>query len=167
MPCTNMTSYNFLTRRPKHLKDPIKFVQGIRKDTSEIKTRGEGSAFVNAITRATFVPGFLRLSLPSFRCTASVVFSNVGDPTRRWTTILPRKKGQVVIDDGLVLDDFNGCPPIRPYTRIALAVTTYLRGLTVSFRCDPHHFKPEDSQAAIDHFMAGMREWIRLGEEQA
>ena len=167
MPCINMASYNFVIRRPKHLKDPVEFVQGIRQETSQIKNKGMGSAFVNAITRATFVPGMLRLSLPSFRCTASVVFSNVGDPTRRWTTSLPRKKGQVVIDENLVLDDFDGCPPIRPYTRVAIAITTYMRGLTLSIRCDPHQFKPEDTNAMTDHFIDGIHEWIRLGEEQS
>jgi NRPS condensation-like uncharacterized protein len=166
MPCTNMASYNFLTRHPRQMEgDPVKFLQAIRKETAEIKARGMGSAFIDAIERAATRNFYLRMALPSFRCTATVVLTNVGDPTRRWTATLPRTKGEVHCHD-LRLDDMTGCPPLRPNTNVTIAITTYLRRLTVGFRCDPHFYTQQDTEEILQHYMEGIREWIRLAEAE-
>ena len=160
MPSANMASYNFITRKPKQLSEAKSFVQDIRDETAAIKTKGMGSAFISAITNAMVRPWIFDLALNKSRgCLASVVLTNVGDPTRRYISALPRKKG-AIHTGGLVMKDCTGCPPIRSKTNVSIAITTYLRQLTVGIRCDPHYFDEATSKEILAMYMAGLRKWI-------
>jgi NRPS condensation-like uncharacterized protein len=159
MPSCNMTSYNFLTRVAKDCHDPVALVRDVRDETGQIKQRGLGAAFIDIVDAAMSRKWLLPILLGR-RCLSTVVLSNVGDPTRRYTSSPPRRKGQVVIGD-LELDEITGCPPLRVKTRMTVAVTTYQRRLTVGFRCDPHTFNESDVRKVMTHFMNGLRGWIQ------
>ena len=43
---------------------------------------------------------------------------------------------------------------------MTIAVTTYLRKITVGFRFDPYRFDQQHSEQIAEHYMAGLRSWI-------
>jgi hypothetical protein len=91
------------------------------------------------------------------RTLATVVFSNLGDPTRRFTARFPRKEGRLVCGN-LTLEAVAGIPPMRPRTRATFLVLSYNLNLTVNLRCDPQYFTAGDTQ----HLLSLYTERLRL-----
>lgn len=159
MPCANMTTYNFLSRKPKHCRDRFEMVKAIRDDTTEIKNKSTGAEFLEAIAKG-FGYSWLIPFIVSKRSTMSTaVISNVGDPTRRYTCRIPRKKGDLICGN-LTLERVGGSPPLRPNTRSGWAITTYRRKFTVSVRLDPYLYDQEDAQEILKIYMEGLRAWF-------
>jgi NRPS condensation-like uncharacterized protein len=159
MPAANMTSYTFLVRKPRQCTDRLALVKSIREETSRIKTQALGTEFIEAVTRASRTNWALPLATKLRVSLGTIVLTNVGDPTRRYTARLPRRKGGMIAGN-LELDDCYGCPPLRKHTRATIAITTYLRRLTVSLRCDPTFFDEEHTRKMLRMFMNGLRSWI-------
>jgi len=159
MPGTNMSSYNFLNRKTKQCRDRVELLKGIRDETAKIKNT-KGTEFIEAITYATAVPWALPIVTWGRKSIASIVLSNMGDPTRRYTATFPRKKGAVIAGN-LELDDFAGVPPLRDKTRATIGVTAYQRKLTISLRCDPDSFDEAHTKKMLDMIMDGLRWWTQ------
>ena len=160
MPAANMTTYNFLSRKPSQCRDRFEMVKSIRDDTNEIKTKNTGADFLEAIAKG-FGYSWLIPFIVSKRTTMSTaVISNVGDPTRRYTCRIPRKKGDLICGN-LVLTQVGGSPPLRPNTRAAWAITTYRRKFSVSVRLDPFLYDQEDADRIMEMYMNGLRQWFR------
>ena len=82
------------------------------------------------------------------RCLATAVFSNLGDPTRRFRNRFPRCGGLIRIGN-LLMTDFEGTTALRPLTRAGLFVSTYGNRMNLSARFDPWNY----SAADIHHFL--------------
>jgi len=156
MPAANMTSYTFLVRRAGACDRAAELLRGIRDETAQIKNQRLGTRFVDMLAAALYVRGLLRVALSGRRCLSTAVLSNVGDPTRRFTARLPRDKGRVVAGN-LILEKITGVPPLRPKTRAAIIIITYRRQLTVSMRCDPYLFRPEDTRDQLSIYVERLR----------
>lgn len=156
MPAANMTGYTFITRKPGELDKPDELLRGIRHETALIKHERRGTRFVDMVAAALSIRGLLPLALSSSYCMATAVLSNVGDPARRWTARLPRDNGRVVAGN-LVMEDLTGVPPLRPNTRATVSAFTYRRGLTISLRCDPCRFRPEDTRELLTQYANRLR----------
>ena len=78
------------------------------------------------------------------RCHATAVFTNIGDPTRRFVARFPRDKARLVVGD-LILDSITSIGPIRPNTRAVFSINTYANRVTMSARCDPQYLSPTDA----------------------
>ena len=152
MPAGNLTSYTFITRKSETCSDFDALVRGIRDETARIKHERLGTNFVDAIMLAQRVPKVLSYLLKRDRCIASVILSNIGEPSRRFTARLPRKKGKVVCGD-LLLDNISGVPPMRTKSHATWAIFTYARQMTISLRCDPFRFSREQTEALLDVYM--------------
>ncbi|MEC9091366.1 MAG: hypothetical protein VX438_01585 [Planctomycetota bacterium] len=159
MPCTNMTTYNFLSRKPKQCRNRFEMVKSVRDDTNEIKTKNTGADFLEAAAKG-YAYSWVMPFIVSKRTTLSTaVISNVGDPTRRYTCRIPRKKGDLVCGN-LILEQIGGAPPLRPNTRSGWAITTYRRKLTVSVRFDPFLYDQDDADEIMAIFLNGLRAWF-------
>jgi len=156
MPAANMTGYTFLTREASACDRPAELLRGIRNETALIKHERQGTRFVDMVAAALHVRGLLRLALSGRRCLSTAVLSNVGDPSRRFTARFPRENGRVVCGN-LVLESFSGVPPLRPKTRATVSIFTYRRQLTISLRCDPYLFRPEDTREQLSIFVERLR----------
>lgn len=156
MPAANMTGYTFITRKPGDCDKPDELLAGIRNETALIKHERRGTRFVDMLAATLSIRGLLPLVLSSNYCLATAVLSNVGDPSRRWTAKLPRDKGRVVAGN-LVMEDIDGVPPLRPKSRAAVSAFTYRRGLTISLRCDPYLFRPEDTRELLTRYADRLR----------
>lgn len=160
MPCANMTTYNFISRKPKECQDRFSLVKSIRDDTNEIKTKNTGADFLEAIAKGFGLSWLIPFVVSSRSTLSSAVISNVGDPTRRYTCRIPREKGDVVCGN-LKLEQVGGSPPLRPNTRAAWAITTYRRKLSVSVRLDPFLYDQDDSVKILEMYLNGLREWLK------
>jgi hypothetical protein len=159
MPAVNMTSYTFLVRKPGECDDRVALVKSIREETARIKNEALGTEFIEALSRAAHTSWVLPLATKLRASLGTIVLTNIGDPTRRYTCKIPRKKGALIAGN-LELDDCFGCPPLRKHTRATIAITTYMRRLTISLRCDPLLYRQEHAEKMLRMFMDGLRSWI-------
>ena len=72
----------------------------------------------------------------------------------------PRKGGDLLCGD-LVLERIAGSPPLRPNTRLSLAISTYRRKFSVSIRSDPYLYDEADNNEIMDILMDGLRWWLK------
>ena len=152
MPAGNLTSYTFITRRSQECADFHRLVRDIREETARIKHEGLGTRFIDAVMLAQGAPKVLDFLLSRNRCISSVILSNIGEPSRRFTARLPRQKGKVVCGN-MILDSISGVPPMRTKSHATWAIFTYARKMTVSLRCDPFRFSMEHTESLLDIYM--------------
>ena len=150
MPACNMTACTFLTRRVSEINDEAQLLELVRQDMLDVKNGDPQSAFVNAITSA-MEGSMLPWIMNRYSCMATSVLSNAGDPSRRFTCKLPKKRGKVSCDE-FTLESITGVPPLRRHTRCTLSSSIYGRKLTFSMRCDPFLFQENDSEQLLDLF---------------
>jgi hypothetical protein len=158
MPAVNMTSYTFLQRLPGQCVNRIDLVRSIRDETARIKNEALGTELIEALSRGASTRWAIPLTTRLRAGSGTIVLTNVGDPTRRYTCRLPRKAGAIIAGN-LELDDCYGFPPLRKHTRATIAITTYQRRLTVSLRCDPALFRHSQAAAMLKMYMDGLRSW--------
>ena len=158
IPACNMTACTFITRSNSEIEDEKRLMELCIKDTLELKGGGPQSAFVNAITSA-MEGSLLPKIMNSTGCRATGVFSNAGDPSRRFTGRLPKKRGKIACDE-FTLEAITGVPPLRKMTRSTLSSSVYGRQLTFSLRCDPYLFAEQDTQELLDLFCDQLRPLI-------
>lgn len=159
MPCANMTTYNFISRKPRDCQDRVSMVKAIRDATNEIKVKNTGADFLEAVAKGYAYKWLIPFIVSKRTTLSSAVISNVGDPTRRYTARLPRQKGDLICGN-LVLEHVGGSPPLRPNTRSGWAITTYRRLLTVSVRMDPFLYDQQEADAILKLYLDGLRQWI-------
>ena len=152
-PASNIIGYAFITRRSAQLHDPLRHLQGIRDETVQIKHRYIAKRFVDTIAAAATVPGLLSSVMKLPLTLATVVFSNLGDPTRRFTARFPKKGGRLVCGN-LTLEGVTGIPPMRPRTRATFLILSYNFKLTINLRCDPQRFTSNDTQHLLSLYRA-------------
>lgn len=158
VPACNMTACTFVTRKTGEIRDAAKLMDLVRLDTLELKNGNPQSAFVNALTsgmEGNLMPWILGRGA----CLATCVYSNAGDPARRFTGRLPKKRGKVSCDE-FTLESITGVPPMRPNTRSTLSSSTYGRDLTFSMRCDPQLFGEDDTRKMLGMFCDQLKSLI-------
>ncbi|MCD0463114.1 hypothetical protein [Roseiconus lacunae] len=155
IPACNMTACTFITRSLGEIEDEKRLMELIVKDTLALKNGQPQKDFVNSITTA-MEGGLLPWILKASRCLATGVFSNAGDPSRRFTGRLPKRRGKVSCDD-FTLEAITGVPPLREQTRSTLSSSIYGRQLTFSLRCDPYLFGPDDTKDLLELFCDQLR----------
>ncbi len=156
MPATNMTAYTFMTRRARDCEDFSRLMRSVREQTARIKHEHLGRAFMDTVHFASFGPAILKFMLARKRCISTTILSNIGDPTKRFTSTLSRDAGRIVAGN-LIMEDITGVPPLRRLSHATVAVFSYQRKLTLSVRCDPYQFTPEQSQQFVDDYAASLR----------
>ena len=161
-PASNIIGYTFITRRSTQLRDARRNLQEIRNQTAKIKRRHMARRFVDTIAAAATVPGLLPSVLRLPRTLATVVFSNLGDPTHRFTARFPQQEGRLVCGN-LILEDVTGIPPMRPRTRATFLVLSYNLRLTINLRCDPQRFTSADTQRLLSLYTSRLRKTAAAG----
>lgn len=156
MPCTNLTSYVFLTRRSAACRRPDALLHSIASETARVKRERLGTVFMDTIHGATHLRGLMPFLLRRNLCLATAVLSNAADPSRRFTARFPRRAGRLVCGN-LLLEDITGVPPLRCQTRATFSISQYERRLTVSLRCDPYLFRRADTAAVLDRYVGRIR----------
>jgi len=157
LPAVCLASYSFIQREQSECRDPAQLLQDVSLKTAEIKNTRSGVQFSDAVAAAltSHVLGWV-VGAPI--CLASAVFSNIGDPTRRFSARLPRRDGRLVVGN-LLVDGITGVPPLRPHTRATFFACTYRRRLAISVRCDPAYFSDEDAVRLLEIYVRHLRSY--------
>jgi hypothetical protein len=159
MPAANLTSYTFLTRNPERWTSANDLLASIQSETQMIKSRRSGTKFMNMVAWASRRRRLLPYLMARNICLATVVLSNAADPSRRFTAKFHRDGGRIVCGN-LVLESISGVPPLRAKTHATFSISQYDRRVTVSLRCDPHSFRPENTAALLELYMRRLRQSV-------
>jgi hypothetical protein len=152
MPAANLTSYTFLSRDARNWGSRGELLSGIQAETELIKRGRMGTKFMSSVSWLTRRVNLLPFLAARNICLASVVLSNAGDPSRRFTAKFIRQSGRIVAGN-LILESITGVPPLRPKTRATFSISQYNRRLTVSLRCDPSCFTMADTDALLNIYV--------------
>lgn len=151
MPCANVIGYTFLDAKPDDCEQPAELLRSLSRQTAEIRRWNLGQLSLDGLIAMSKFPFCLRLMSSPRKCHASVVLSNLGDPTRRFYKKHPRQNGKLVYGD-LTLEHFFGIPPLRPLTQVVILLSFCHGQLTISLRTDSRWFRPEESSQLLSRF---------------
>jgi hypothetical protein len=152
IPAANVMSYSFLTRRMRDCDSPDELLRGVQMETEFIRDRNASLYFIRSLDVARRIPGGIRSVAQSRGCFATLLVSNLGDPTRRFTASFERREGKLTIGD-LRLEWISADPPLRPLTRAGIVVCTYPDQLSIGLRYDAHDLSPDDGHGFMNGFV--------------
>ena len=156
MPAANVLGYALLTRHDRECGSPDRLLHAIAHDTKAIQTWSLGAMFVDALRTTARVPFGMFLGTRLMQRPATIVLSNLGNPTRRFRARFPQSEGRIQAGD-VRLISIVGTPPIRPGTRMALAIMCYGGRLEIGVHSDPRYFSPDDARTFVRGFVDRMK----------
>jgi hypothetical protein len=156
LPAANVISYAFIDRKLGRRADPVRLLDSLAQETSQIKSQRPGLLFLGGLGFACGIRGLVPWMLRRRRSFATATLSNLG---KLWTRSPLRRGGKLDVG-GAVLERMSGAPPIRPLTRAGFAVLDYARQITLTLRCDRACFSREQSQALLDRFIARLKQSV-------
>jgi NRPS condensation-like uncharacterized protein len=154
MPAANILGYAFLTRREGECDSSDSFLQGLASEMRAICKWAMGAMFLQGVRVVDMIPGGLFLCTRLSRSFSTIVLSNVGDPTRRFRAVFPRDAQQRLVAGNLVLESISMAPPVRPGTRIAIAVTTYGETVTLGAQYDHTCMTTDEARRFLDLYVS-------------
>jgi NRPS condensation-like uncharacterized protein len=150
MPAANLFGYTFLTRRAKHCQDRDQLLHSIREETSEIKSTGRAMYHEANLHIGCLWTPLIRSTLDRKSPFATAVFTNLNASFNH--VPLPWRDGKRAAGE-LVFENGYGAGPLRPNTRVSLAVHNYVGRITLAFRCDQYAFPPDQQQAIVQAYL--------------
>ena len=154
MPAANVFGYTFLTRRSRDCGDRSRLLLSIRSEMAAIKS-GRRALYHEAGLRLSCVwPRFLKWSLERKGPFATAVFTNLNAGFDR--VPLPGREGRRVAGE-LIVENGYGAGPIRPDTRVSLAVHNYAGRMSIALRSDHKVFGPHEQNAILQAYLEQLR----------
>jgi hypothetical protein len=148
----NFVTSSFIRRSGEQIKNRQQLSRSLREEVAKIKHSRHDSEFMRMLTQLPRYGGVANRSYDKDICHITAVFSNAGDPTKRFLVDLPRERGAVKCGN-LILEDLKGASPVRNLTRVAVNIFTYRRKLKICMRFDPQCFSDEEGKTFLDHFI--------------
>jgi hypothetical protein len=149
LPAANVVSSIFLDRRGEDAADPETLLESIHKEMELIKRNQLGFTMLFSLRLFQWLPGGIRKSVRTDRCTVSCIFTNLGKIFVR--TPLPKRGGRLVAGD-VTLDSLQLLVPLRPYNCAAFCVHQYAGKLVVDLHFDPDVLTREDAAHILEIF---------------
>src|SRR5262249_24898969 len=107
----------------------------------------------------SWFPPLLRYSVRRKWTFATAVFTNLNAGFDH--VPLPWRDGRRLAGD-LVVEHGYGAGPIRPDTRLSLAIHRYAQRLTIALTCDHRVFNPQQQQALMQAYLEQLRRTMEL-----
>ncbi len=158
----NRMSLYFLARRPSDCRNLDQLLTGIHQEMSYVKRCRVGLDLLHALRALHGFPAAVRGYLRLRRSVATAIVTNLSDPSRHAHRRMPRDAGRLVVGN-MVLERIGAVPPLRPGTRIGIAVGCYADRISLSARCDPRWFTSEDTSRFLDDYVDS---WLRWSKQQ-
>ncbi len=147
----NFVSYALVRREPSQILNDPWFSDKLRNELVQLKHTRFNSPFMRFLLETAMEHDLETRLLVKGDCLATLVFSNTGDPTRRFWVKLPRAENGLQCGN-LVLTDVSGSPPLRKNTRVSIGVLTYQRKLRICIRSDRRFFSEQQTRLFLSHF---------------
>ena len=154
---TNVVTSSFIRRSAEQIKNRTELSNSLREELIKVKSTRHASEFTRLLLQAPIDWEEAVKTYKNEDCLATAIFSNAGDPTKRFLVDMPRNRG-VVQCGNLVLEDLQGASPIRIHTRVAVNIFTYRRNLKICMRFDPLNFSVEDGASFQSLFVQQLLE---------
>ncbi len=154
MPAANIFGYTFLARRIADCADPRALLASIGQEMTSIKSTRRAQYYEAGLRLSCIWPRMLRKSLERKNPFATAVFTNLNGGFDR--VPLPWGDGGRVVGD-IVVENGYGAGPIRPDTRLSLAVHNYADRLSLCLRYDEHVFAADEPQAFLQAYLDQLR----------
>jgi hypothetical protein len=153
LPAANRLTYVRLSRLPASFsqENADRLLCEIREETQRPALVSQGMKFLAAL-RCVDCLRIMHRVVTSNECFATVVLTNLGDPTRRFNVSLRRQAGKVLAGN-LRIEETTGTAPLRRHTRAAFTVHNYAGELVVSLQADPHYFSGADATELLQLFL--------------
>ncbi|MCX6104534.1 MAG: hypothetical protein NTY08_01710 [Proteobacteria bacterium] len=158
MSAANMIGMVFVDRRGSLLARPSQLLQSIVREMGAVKRHRLGFALNFATSLAGYIRGgvgAVASQCLTWRCAATVVLSNLGDPLAHCN--LPRNKSGQIKTGGLTLSCLELLPPLRLYTSMAIGVVTYAGRLTMTAHYDHTILAKHDVRFLLNGVLASAR----------
>ena len=149
-PAANVVSMVHLDRRPHGASSLRGLSRLARLEMRICKNWRLGLTTIHYMRLFRLFPGGLRRLIPTHRCLATTVLSNLGDITREMG--LPRREGRLVAGN-LTLEVIDAVPPIRTMTYATFAVIFYAGRLTIALHYDARRFTCADGADLLHCFV--------------
>jgi NRPS condensation-like uncharacterized protein len=139
----NVVSMVFLDRRASDFGDPDTLLKSVHDEMQLIKDNELGLTFVMSLWLARRLPGGLAGQSDRYRCTATCLFTNLGNLFAR--TPVPRNEKSKLVVGGLVLESLDLIAPIRPFTGAAFTPFHYAKCLGTTLHYDARMFSATEA----------------------
>ncbi len=147
----NVVSMVFLDRRGADFHDPDALLKGIHDEMQLIKDNELGLTFILSLWLARRLPGGLAGQSDRYRCTATCLFTNLGNLFAR--TPVPRDEQKKLVVGGLVLESLDLIAPIRPFTGAAFTPFHYAKCLGTTLHYDPRMFSADQAAELLRDYV--------------
>lgn len=157
----HMTGYVFLNRRISDCKDCFALLDSINRDTRLERQRQDGVIFAQSLEWCYrfYLPIEL---LASEQCTATTVFSNMGDLFRAFSRQFPEQDGMIETGN-LLLSSIWGVPPLRDKTSAVFSSIVFSERLGIAMRTDAH-WTDSESEELLTSFISRLQNYSRYLE---
>ncbi|MEK6246596.1 MAG: hypothetical protein N2C12_00355 [Planctomycetales bacterium] len=155
LPATNIMSFVFLDRRPSDCGDKKSLLKSIHDEMECIKRRNLGLTFLMSLRMVRLLPGGLARMARKVKCESTAVLSNIGRTFEDCP--LPRQDGKIIAGNVILKETFC-LSPFRPYTCIAIAVTTYSGRMMLALHYDSSVLQADQARDLIDTYTRFLRE---------
>jgi len=149
-PAANVVSMVHLDRRPHSASSLRGLSRLARLEMKICKNWRLGLTTIHYMQFFRLFPGGLRKLIPTHRCLATTVLSNLGDITRDMA--LPRRDGRLVAGN-LTLEAIDAVPPIRTMTHASFGVLFYAGRLTIALQYDARRFTGADGADLLSSYV--------------
>jgi hypothetical protein len=154
LPAANLVSMVFLDRRGCDAKDAGRLLSWVHRQMQRTKQFGLGPVFVHSVGVVRWLPGGLERACRNSRCMSTAVLSNLG-VLFQGTPWSGGRSG--VVEDGLVLEEVDAFPPLRPLTCAAFCAMTYGGRLSLTLHYDSRVLATGQAVELIDGFIDRVR----------
>ena len=157
MPAANMFGFAFVTRRANRCRDRTELLQSIRAEMSVIKSQRR--ALYHELGQRLFCiwPRLLRWNVGRKWTFATAVFTNLNAGFDH--VPLPWRGDRRAAGD-LIIENGYGAGPLRPDTRVSLAIHSYAGRMSIAIRSDEHVFGPEQQNELLRAYLDQLRTTI-------
>jgi NRPS condensation-like uncharacterized protein len=144
LPSANVVAMVNLDRRTYRWTDRQQMLRVLHQELTAVKRLRLGVIFVQILAALQWLFGSLHRFLPTDRCQATCVASNLG-------VVLPH-----IEKDEICAVEFY--PPIRPLTAAAFGVATHAGAMTVSLHYDASAMTVEQGTELLNRFLLQLQE---------
>jgi hypothetical protein len=157
MPAANMFGFAFTTRRMRDCRCRVALLESICREMASMKSTRWPLYHELGVRLFSLCPPLLRYSVRRKWTFATAVFTNLNAGFDH--VPLPwrndrRLAGELVVENGY------GAGPIRPNTRLSLAIHRYAGRLSIALTCDRSVFGPAQQQALLRAYLDQLRRTV-------
>ena len=158
LPATNRLGFAFLTRTTAQCGDFASLSESVRGEMTYIKDRGIGADFLHTLAAAETCWWLMRRVSLSGRYGPTVLFSDLGDATRRFRRLTGSDGGHPTTGE-LHLQGYFGASPLPPGTGMSICLGRYTDRYFFSFVSSPRMLGPEAAGRFADRFLDAITKW--------